>query len=457
MRRHTLESDFTALRKIDIREEIAEAPLSWFHFRLAGLIALVVFFDGYNTSNASYVIHYVMGPWHLTPSEAGFLVSSGLIGFMVGAVVQGKASDRFGRRVTLIGSLWIVSVFSLLTALLARSFAPFCILRFLTGLGLGTLLPLGITYMNEFAPRRQLNSFSTWGWLLGFAGGGVAASAVGLWLTPRYGWEILNYAGSLAIVPTIACRFLLPESIKFSALQGDRAAVSEMLSRLIPGNSTLYRSTGVTFLLPESNENPGAIGLLVSRQWLRNSLLIWSCAFFILFAIYGLIGWVPSAMLARGESFSTSFTYGALVQGAGFVGTLTCGVLADRRLGCRRSMMIWWTAGAVLASALAFFNSHWMNFIGVAGAGFFILGAQGILNNFTANCVETEVRATAVGMMLGVGRLGAIIGPYALGWVQQTSRRPGMLFFVIGIASFAGMSTIAFVQPVIRRDGATVL
>ena len=59
--------------------------------------------------------------------------------------------------------------------------------------------------------------------------------------------------------------------------------------------------------------------------------------------------------------------------------------------------------------------------------------------------------------MLGVGRLGAIIGPYALGWVQQTSRRPGMLFFVIGIASFAGMSTIAFVQPVIRRDGATVL
>ena len=44
-------------------------------------------------------------------------------------------------------------------------------------------------------------------------------------------------------------------------------------------------------------------------------------------------------------------------------------------------MMIWWTAGAVLASALAFFNSHWMNFIGVAGAGFFILGAQGILNN----------------------------------------------------------------------------
>ena len=266
MRRHTLESDFTALRKIDIREEIAEAPLSWFHFRLAGLIALVVFFDGYNTSNASYVIHYVMGAWHLTPSEAGFLVSSGLIGFMVGAVVQGKASDRFGRRVTLIGSLWIVSVFSLLTALLARSFAPFCILRFLTGLGLGTLLPLGITYMNEFAPRRQLNSFSTWGWLLGFAGGGVAASAVGLWLTPRYGWEILNYAGSLAIVPTIACRFLLPESIKFSALQGDRAAVSEMLSRLIPGNSTLYRSTGVTFLLPESNENPGAIGLLVSRQ-----------------------------------------------------------------------------------------------------------------------------------------------------------------------------------------------
>ncbi len=61
------------------------------------LIWFAVFFDGYDTFNAACVIHYVAGPWHLAPSQAGFLVSSGLIGFTIGSLGQGWFSDRVGR------------------------------------------------------------------------------------------------------------------------------------------------------------------------------------------------------------------------------------------------------------------------------------------------------------------------------------------------------------------------
>lgn len=154
--------------KIDVREEIATAPLGRYHGLVGVLIGLAVFFDGYDTFNAAYVIHYVMKPWHLAPSQAGFLVSSGLIGFMIGSLVQGKFSDRYGRRATLIGALWIATIFSLATATLANSFVTFCSLRLLTGLGLGALLPVGVTYMNEYSPRRFRNMFALWGWALGF-------------------------------------------------------------------------------------------------------------------------------------------------------------------------------------------------------------------------------------------------------------------------------------------------
>ena len=74
---------------IDVREEIANAPVGPYHLFLAVLIGMVVFFDGYDTFNPAYVIHYVMKPWHLAPGQAGLIVSSGLIGFMIGALLQG--------------------------------------------------------------------------------------------------------------------------------------------------------------------------------------------------------------------------------------------------------------------------------------------------------------------------------------------------------------------------------
>ena len=116
------------------------------------LITLITLFDGYDTFNPAYVIHYVMQPWGLVPSQAGLLVSSGLVGFLCGAMGHGVAADRFGRRSTLLAGLWIVNVLTLVTAVFATDFPSFCILRFVTGLGLGVLLPLGTTYINELAP-----------------------------------------------------------------------------------------------------------------------------------------------------------------------------------------------------------------------------------------------------------------------------------------------------------------
>ena len=140
---------------IDVHEELADARAGSFHWRLGAIMGLLTLFDGYDTFNPAYVIHYVAGPWGLKAGQAGLLISSGLVGFLLGAALHGVAADRFGRRGTLLTGLWITSIFTLMTAMFANSFASFCALRLLTGLGLGVLLPLATTYINELAPRRE--------------------------------------------------------------------------------------------------------------------------------------------------------------------------------------------------------------------------------------------------------------------------------------------------------------
>ncbi len=183
------------------------------------------------------------------------------------------------------------------------------------------------------------------------------------------------------------------------------------------------------------------------RSGARTTLAVWFAAFCILFGISGLTGWVPTVMIARGETMATSFGFGALIQVMAFTGSLLCGFVAERGGNPRLAMAMWWIGGAASLVLLALFNNHTLNFTCVGAAGFCILGGQNVLNNFTAAAYETEVRGTGVGMMLGVGRLGGILGPFTTGFIQQAVPGSVGLFAAIGAAVLLGAGAILFARP----------
>lgn len=382
------------------------------------LVALVVVFDGYDTFVPAYVIKYVMKPWGLEHAQAGLLVSSGLIGFMVGSLAHGPIADRVGRRATLLGGMWISGIFSVATALFANDYSTFLLLRLLTGLGLGTLLPLATTYVTEFAPEKNRNAYVVWGAAVGWATGAVVAALVGIFLTPSFGWHALFWFASLGLIVALAAQFALPESPHFLAARG------------------------------RSSTQAGSAAALFAPRYRRNTLIIWTCAFLILFDIYGLSGWLPTIMATRGEGFATSFGYGALLQVMSLAGAFACGAIADRRGGRKVPLAIWWLFGGLSVLLLATVNSHLTNFVLIAAAGFFVIGGQFILNNFTALAYDTELRATGVGMELGVGRLGAILGPYIGGLLQQTFHSATTFFWAMAGASLLSAVAINFSNPV---------
>lgn len=425
-------------RAIDVDVAVGTARIGPYHVWLAVLVGLVVFFEGYDTFNAAYVIHYVMGPWELRPAQAGLLVSSAIVGFSLAALFQGKISDAFGRRVAMIGALWMATIFSLATAVWAHSFWTYCLWRFLTGLGLGVLLPVSVAYLNEFAPRSSQTRFGTWSWGLGFSAGGVAASAVGVFLTPTYGWPVLYYGASLSAVVALVCHGWLPESPKFLALRGRTRELGRVLSKLDPAHASTYADDGTSFVLHERRDHAASLRVLFAPEHRRLTLASWSAAFCVLFAVYGLTSWAPTSMIARGETLTSSFSFGAVILGMNFFGTLACGAAIDRFGFGRLAPALWWTVGGLAVGLLAFVNGHAVNTSAMVLAGFGILGGQGALNNLTATWYDTRVRSTAVGAMLAVGRVGAIAGPYVIGWLQQAAGGSNAGFLAIGGAAILG-------------------
>ena len=427
---------------IDVHEELAGAKVGPLHRALGVLVALMTLFDGYDTFNPAYVIHFVAGPWGLTPPQAGFLVSSGLVGFLIGAAVHGPVADKLGRRGTLLAGLWIVNVFTVLTPLYGQSFTSFCLLRVATGLGLGTLLPLAATYINELAPRRVSNAFSLWGVALGWSAGGALAGAVGVFLTPRFGWEALYWVGALSIPLTLLMHAALPESPKFLAVRGRMDELRTLLSRLRPERAGSYADA--TFRIPETAGAANPIAVLLTPRYRRISLTIWLTAFLSLFCVFGLTGWIPTVMMKRGETFAASFGFGALMQVMSFVGGLALAMLADKRSAATTGLLAgWWALGGLAVIALVFFEGGFVDVASVAAAGFCIIGAQHVLNNLTASLYDTDVRASAVGMELGVGRIGAILGPFVAGLLQSATGGANAMFWTIGVAALVAGAAIA--------------
>jgi MFS family permease len=258
--------------------------------------------------------------------------------------------------------------------------------------------------------------------------------------TPVFGWTALYWIGSLSFLLLPFMHLMLPESPKFLALQGRTGEIRDLLTKLRPERAGAYLVAEIPVGQPERPVN--SVAALLHGKYRRTTLAIWGSAFLSLFCIFGLSGWIPTVMMQRGETFAASFGFGALMQIMSFVGALVLGHLVDRFGSNRGLLAVWWAIGGVAVLSLVVLNDHVVNVTSVAAAGFFIIGAQFVLNNFTAGSYETGVRATAVGMELGVGRVGAILGPFVAGALQQFYQSPTPMFVSIGLSAIAAGTII---------------
>ena len=104
--------------------------------RLLLIVGTAWMIDALDVALLSFMMPLLKTQWSLNETQLGFVGAVTSIGMMIGALLCGKFSDRFGRKRVLT---WTLVLFSLSNFALA--FAPnitwFMLIRFITGIGLG--------------------------------------------------------------------------------------------------------------------------------------------------------------------------------------------------------------------------------------------------------------------------------------------------------------------------------
>lgn len=143
------------------------------------------------------------------PVQATFVTTVSLVGIMIGAIIVGPLSDRVGRRVSIMGSIALFSIFTLLVPI-APTATMFGLFRFVAGIGLGACMPAALTMMSEITPpgRRARATTLT---MTGYHVGAVLTSLLAILVAPN--WHVLFVVGGVVgLLGLPVMWFKLPET-----------------------------------------------------------------------------------------------------------------------------------------------------------------------------------------------------------------------------------------------------
>ncbi|HNW59908.1 MAG TPA: sugar porter family MFS transporter [bacterium] len=197
--------------------------------------ALAGFLFGFDTVVISGAEQIIQALWHLSPGLHGIAMGAALYGTMLGALIGGWPSDRFGRKATLlcVGMLYVISA---LGCAFANGIVLFIAARFIGGLGIGVSTVAAPLYISEIAPAawrgRLAGAFQfniVFGILVAFA------SNYFLRDLGDNAWRwMLGVAAFPSVLYTLLC-FALPESPRWLiGRKGDRAAGMQVLQKIEP-------------------------------------------------------------------------------------------------------------------------------------------------------------------------------------------------------------------------------
>jgi sugar porter (SP) family MFS transporter len=198
--------------------------------------ALAGFLFGFDTVVISGAEQTIQSLWGLSPELHGIAMGAALYGTVVGSLVGGWPTDRFGRKATLtwIGVLYLASAFG---CAFATGIWTFVAARFVGGLGIGISTVAAPLYISEIAPPSHRGRLAgmfqfniVFGILVAFASN-AALAGIG-----ENAWRwMLGVAAIPSIVYTVGC-FLIPESPRWLlSRKGDRAAGLAVLKQVEPG------------------------------------------------------------------------------------------------------------------------------------------------------------------------------------------------------------------------------
>jgi AAHS family 4-hydroxybenzoate transporter-like MFS transporter len=423
------EVDSQTVRIADLVDEQKIGAFIWTVVFIGFLCQLC---DGYDLSAAAFAAIGIANEFGLERHALAPLFSVGLFGMLFGALGFGYIGDRWGRRVAVLSSALLCSVFTLLSAT-AHSFAMLLVFRFFTGIALGGLPANTVALTAEYAPQRKRSLLITI-MFVGLTFGGALPGQLGSIIHPTQ-WRLIFTIGGLApLVTVVLAGFFLPESIKFLAVRNAHDPQIVKLARRI--RPELNIPVGTRFQILHLAEKKFHVSQLFEGNLRIITPLIWVMSITTLFANFFMNSWMPTLLHSLGLDPHQAEHAASMYYLGGVLGGLMMSLMLDR--GRLWVVPLYMALGAVAALFLGQQTHSMALALGVFGVGLFILGTQSGTNALMAVCYPTQIRASGTGWAHGLGRFGAIAGPMTGGELIHMRLHMAQIFWAPAIVSVVG-------------------
>ena len=429
-------------RTVDVTRLIDERGITSFHIWLVVFAFFIVLMDGYDIAALGFAIPSLVKAWNITDQATlGPALSASLLGMLVGAPLLGALGDRTGRKRAIIFSYLLFGVVTWLTVL-ATSITQIAWLRFIAGIGIGGFMPNIIALTGEFAPRRFRATLIIVSFVgVGFGGG--LPGPVAAFLVPTYGWQILfTIGGIVPIVVAGLCWIGLPESIKYLAItEGRQGELVRILRRLRPD---LSFAPETRFVVGDEKQYDGISPKYLFKDGLALiTPLLWVLFICNLMGYFFLVSWTPFVLSSAHLPMSKAAIAQTFFQLGGVTGGWALCLPIDR-LGLRPIAILFAIAVPCVGLIGYVGTTSEPLLMGVEFcAGFCVLGLQAGLNATAASIYPTSFRSNGTGWALGMGRVGAMVGP-VVGGVLIAMHLPIEQLFLLAAVPFVIGAVVCF-------------
>jgi AAHS family 4-hydroxybenzoate transporter-like MFS transporter len=394
---------------VDIREVIDNGPFTRLQLRAVSLCFFLNVLDGVDVASISFAAPLLSRAWGIEPATLGVVFSAALAGMMAGSMLLAPFGDAIGRRKLLTLSLALIAT-GMLGVVLAHTLTELLALRFITGLGLGGVVPTMATFAAELSPQKSRNFAVT------AVSSGYSLGAA-LWMVPHWGWpSLFLLGGGLTVVTLPLVLLYLPESLEFLlSKQPPRALerVNTTLRALRQPEITALPRKAEGDTRPRLEQVAAGLAALFAPRYARATLLLWLAFVTSLLTLYFLQNWVPQLTANAGLPTALAFLSGTVLNLGLWIGNASVGWFADR-VGLRRSIATYLTLGAIVLLCFSYLQGTAAILIGLGTVGVMQGGFLG-LYAVGARIYPATNRVTGIGWAAGVGRLGAVLGPYIAG------------------------------------------
>ena len=344
-----------------------------------------------------------------TPADigkwGGLLAMVGRLGWALGGMFFGVIADAIGRVRTLVISIILVAVFTAAQGL-SQNILQFGVCRFLSGVGTGAEIVVGIPLLAEAfadkATRAKVLGFM----MTGGAFGSLIGGEVYNWFAP-YGWRAVFYAGLMPAILLFLIRRNMDEPDYFKQLQIERTAIRQADAASDDDKAKLR--VGMLQLFSRRHIYATSVGLLFCIGTL---LSIWTSQI-----------WLPTVQAnmikasgITGPAAIQSLGWGTKLWGIGGIfGYICFGYLADW-FG-RRPTICFYNIGAIASGLYLYLGlPNWDLYPYVLPVfGFFIFGVFSGHAIWLPELFPTYVRATSLSFCNGTGRIITSVGPLVAG------------------------------------------